>query len=284
MTGIPKRKRSGGPKTEAGKMIASSNSFKAGAFSGLVVLPNESKEDFQKLCHEFCLSLSPKGIVEEAIVQDLVSITWRKMRLEGLQRAGEERALTKPLKAADLRGEFWVKDEYDWLIRDISVLTEDFYQESIANLQFINRLSDRDISKDEFSQLPNTHPTLYNQIKNLVIEEFGDAGDASLTPEHLGKLTKVFYEGSRVPFFDYAVEVISDRMQQIQWVYRHLEEIKEAMRAVREKRLLSMLQEVGLMRARDEMGRAFSKGLAELRKQQQWRLNMAIDVTPPKQD
>ena len=125
---IPKRKRSGGPKTEAGKLVASNNSFKTGAYSNLVVLPNESIEDFQKLSHEFFLSLSPKGIVEEAIVQDLVSITWRKIRLDGLQRAGEERILTKSLRAADLRGEFWVKDDYDWLIRDISVLTEDFYQ------------------------------------------------------------------------------------------------------------------------------------------------------------
>ena len=284
MVGIPRRKRSGGPKTEAGKMAASNNALKTGTYSTLVVLPNESNEDFQKLANEFFLSLRPKGIVEEAIVHDLVAITWRKMRLDGLQRSTEERILTKPLRSIDISTEFRIGNEYDWLIQDISVLTEDFYRESITHLQFINRLSDYGISKDEFYELPKTNLSLYALIVDLALEEFNYIDEPNPTPEQLMRLTKVHWDGETEPFVHFAMKAIKKHVEQIQWAYRHLAEIKEAIRAVREKRLLGMLQEVGLMRARDEMGRAFSKGLAELRKQQQWRLSQAIDVTPPKQD
>lgn len=281
---IPKRKRSGGPKTEEGKAVASANSIKTGAYSSLVVLPNESSEDFQKLMNEFFLSLSPQGIVEEAIVQDLVAITWRKMRLDDLQRSAEERILSKPLRAIDINVEFRIDNEYDWLIQDISVLTEDLYQESIKHLKYIHRLSDYGISKDDFYELPKTNTLLYSLIVDLALKEFDYIDDPNPQPEQLMRLTKEYWDGETEPFVHYAMRAIKGHAKQIQWAYHHLDEIQTAIRLVREKRLLGMLQEVGLMRARDEMGRAFSKGLAELRKQQQWRLNMAIDVTPPKQD
>ncbi len=53
MVGIPKRKRSGGPKTEAGKLAASGNSIKTGAYSSIVTIPGESQEGFQSLYEEF---------------------------------------------------------------------------------------------------------------------------------------------------------------------------------------------------------------------------------------
>ena len=39
-------KRTGGPKTEEGKSLASKNALKTGAYSALTVLPNENPEEF----------------------------------------------------------------------------------------------------------------------------------------------------------------------------------------------------------------------------------------------
>lgn len=36
---LPKRKRSGGPRTESGKQAVSKNALKTGSYSSLVVLP-----------------------------------------------------------------------------------------------------------------------------------------------------------------------------------------------------------------------------------------------------
>lgn len=42
MAGITKSKRSGGPKTAEGKLVASQNQLKTGAYSSLAILPNEN--------------------------------------------------------------------------------------------------------------------------------------------------------------------------------------------------------------------------------------------------
>ena len=49
---ILKSKRSGGPRSLSGKLNASRNSLKTGAYSKSIVLPNESEEDFKKLAAE----------------------------------------------------------------------------------------------------------------------------------------------------------------------------------------------------------------------------------------
>ena len=46
--GMLKSKRSGGPRSLSGKLNASRNSLKTGAYSKSIVLPNESEEDFEK--------------------------------------------------------------------------------------------------------------------------------------------------------------------------------------------------------------------------------------------
>lgn len=63
-------------------------------------------------------------------------------------------------------------------------------------------------------------------------------------------------------------------------VYAQLTEIEAAIQRVKQNRLLELMQAPGIIRARDDLGRAFSRGLSELRRQQLWRLKMtAIDVT-----
>jgi len=50
---------------------------------------------------------------------------------------------------------------------------------------------------------------------------------------------------------------------------------------VKEKRLLDLIQVQGVMRAHDDLSRAFYRTLSELRRQQSWRQKIsAIDVTP----
>ena len=73
---------------------------------------------------------------------------------------------------------------------------------------------------------------------------------------------------------------MSTEIGEVHYVYANLKEIQAAVKSTKERRLLDLIQGEGLMRARDELGRAFSRGLAELRKQQQWRMKMAVDVTP----
>lgn len=281
MVGIPKAKRGGGPRTEAGKLAASGNAIKSGVYSSQVIILGESQEDFQKLFDEFVASLRPEGGIEQSLVYELAVITWKKLRLDKLERDALSSALTKPIPSSDLKLSFWLGREHDWIIADLSMLTQEFVAEMNRHLAFINGLSDYGIAKDDFCLLPRTHPSLYLLIKDIALGEFPYIAEHNILPEQLMRLNKVFDDGDSVIYVDYAMLQIKSRAEQVNTVYSKLNEIEAAIQRVKQNRLLELMQTPGIIRARDDLGRAFSRGLSELRKQQLWRLKMtAIDVTP----
>lgn len=281
MVGIPKAKRGGGPKSEAGKLAASGNAIKSGVYSNKVAILGESQEDFQKLFDEFVASLKPEGGIEQSLVYELAVITWKKLRLDKLERDTLSSALTKPVKANDIRQSLWLSSESDWLLADLSILTNDFVEEINEHLAFITRLGDYGIAKDDFYQLPTTQPSLFLLIKDMALDEFPYIDEPNPSPEQLTHLNKVFYDGDSVAYVHYAMIQIKSRAEQVNEVYSKLGEIEAAIQRVKQNRLLEIMQTPGIIRARDDLGRAFSRGLTELRKQQLWRMKMgAIDVTP----
>lgn len=281
MVGIPKAKRGGGPRTEAGKLAASGNAIKSGAYSSQVTILGESQEDFQKLFDEFVASLKPEGGIEQSLVYELAVITWKKLRLDKLERDALSSALTKPVKATDIRQSLWLSSESDWVLADLSMLTKEFVVETNRHLAFITRLGDYGIAKDDFYQLPKTQPSLFILIRDMALGEFPYIDEPNPSPEQLMRLNKVFHDGDSVAYVHYAMIQIKSRAGQVNEVYSKLDEIEAAIQRVKQNRLLELMQTPGINRARDDLGRAFSRGLTELRKQQLWRLKMgAIDVTP----
>jgi hypothetical protein len=63
----------------------------------------------------------------------------------------------------------------------------------------------------------------------------------------------------------------------IVFIHLHLDEIRSAVTNIRERRLLEVLKDQGIMRAHDELQRSFYKALNELRRHQIWR-SQTIDL------
>jgi hypothetical protein len=281
MVGIPKTKRGGGPKTEAGKLASSGNAMRSGAYSNQVTILGESQEDFQKLFDEFVTSLRPEGGIEQSLVYELAFITWKKLRLDKVERDALSSALTKPVKATDIRQTLWLGSEHDWILADLPVLTKDFVFEMNRYLAFIIGLGDYGIAKDDFYQLPNTHPSLFLLVRDMILEDLPYIDTQDAAPEQLIRLSKVHEDGTSEAYVHWTMRQIMYRAEQVNTVYAQLDEIEAAIQRVKQNRLLELMQAPGIIRARDDLGRAFSRGLSELRKQQLWRLKMtAIDVTP----
>jgi hypothetical protein len=85
-------RRSTGPRTDKGKAVSRCNAAKHGLLSRQVVAHgywmHESAEDFAALCQEFHRSLAPAGPLEEMLVNQIVSATWRLRRARTAE-AGE---------------------------------------------------------------------------------------------------------------------------------------------------------------------------------------------------
>ena len=109
---IPKSKRSGGPKTSSGKLNASKNALKTGAYTSTIVLPGESEEDFEKLHQQFMNDFIPSDVAESAMVYELAGLTWKKLRLEKLEHAAFIRSINLNITIKDMASEGIEVDKY----------------------------------------------------------------------------------------------------------------------------------------------------------------------------
>ena len=87
ITTDPPRRRSGGPKTEAGKRRASMNAVKHGMYSAAVVLPGESHQEYDALLQCYLDRFQPAAPDQHYLVHTLVNAEWRINRLMRIQTA-----------------------------------------------------------------------------------------------------------------------------------------------------------------------------------------------------
>jgi hypothetical protein len=124
--------KSTGPRTEAGKAIASRNSEKHKALSRTLLVSSrshqESSSEFSALCDEYYSSLDPVGPLEEMLVDRIVSAVWRMrrarhvesgeiaMNLEKTDQKSDEINLVptvlKPAEATDRKDVLGVLDQF----------------------------------------------------------------------------------------------------------------------------------------------------------------------------
>jgi hypothetical protein len=73
------------------KKDRSKNALKHGAFSRELILPGESKKDYERLLAELEAEYSPSGPSEIYLVHHLASLLWRQRRLQVYRRAKLEK-------------------------------------------------------------------------------------------------------------------------------------------------------------------------------------------------
>jgi hypothetical protein len=281
MVGIPKRKRSGGHTTEKGKSLASANSIKTGAYSSIIVLPNENEQDFLDLQNQFVLDFMPQDIAELSMVHELAAILWKKLRLEKLEKSAFLRVLNEPSTSLDIySSRLRMPDEYAPYLANLELFTEAFIDQFDSYGTCINRFGTNP-GKDDFLRLCLESPALFQEIVDMAKANYTfNTSNPDITPELLISL-EVQAGAGKVSFINYALKEIKEKAEAVAWIAEHLDRIRQAVSSHKERRLLELMQSQGVMRARDELSRSFYRTLSELRKQQQWRLKMTpIDVTP----
>src|SRR4051794_2843630 len=78
-------RRSSGPGTAAGKRRSSQNATSHGVFCRDLVLPGESRQEFDAFRNAFLLRLSPQDVLELLIVDRIVAASWKLRRLQAAE-------------------------------------------------------------------------------------------------------------------------------------------------------------------------------------------------------
>jgi len=272
MAGQPKSTRSGGPKTQVGKAIASQNSIKAGVYTQVDLLPQEDARQYAALEQLFIDDLRPIGVLEFVLVRSLVKISWKKLRLEKIETRVLADYLARLPSLSDLQ-----KAGID----NYPASSEPY----VANPELIASLNTKEIRQaiwalDEFrhrglreellSGLESSFPDVYQKLKGMLDNISGEG----LSDFDMAN-SKYYWSAPTTPIAD-AVEKLIAHYQGELWAIENYEGLLRAKLEVEDKRLLEFLKTNSTQRAHDDLDRAYSRALKELRVQQNWRKNQGV--------
>lgn len=88
-----------GPITAEGKAASAANSLKHGLTASRVVLRHESQAEFDALVACLTETFKPSGAFEQELVQEMAASRWRLRRIETMETAVFEHAISKHLEA-----------------------------------------------------------------------------------------------------------------------------------------------------------------------------------------
>ncbi len=282
--------RKGGPKTAAGKVVAARNSLRTGVYTNAVVLPHENPADFEALNESLLVELDAKGLLESSLVREIAVVTWKKLRLEGL----EVRCLSEDLAQAEKPEEFYeagfLKHEGDeWALTHLDELTDEFVESCRQNLIKAKKRETAQFPKGWATVLKQRDPEKFEQYMDLDRQQQAKQNSAPSFRLQI-VLNKDKDESDQVSEevekrLEMIVEVVwlRDRRKNEGAVFvgERLEEIQRLKGVIRDKRLSDFLGEDRFHRGHEDLNRALSRALRELRAQQAWRKKYeVIDVTP----
>ena len=281
---IPKSKRSGGPKTSSGRLNASKNALKTGAYSSTIVLPGESEEDFEKLHQQFMNDFMPSDVAESAMVYELTGLTWKKLRLEKLEHAAFIRSINLNITIKDMASEGVEIDKYhEKHLKELNTLgkNKEIFELNRDCLNYLNKVSKGYISPQDILNLEKTMPFVYDSIIYITAEVLDI--EKSEVDFSVLKDSMVHLPGKNKPEMLYKAVFrrVKKIFESLVWVENNLDKVKAAVANIKEKKLLHTIQEQGLMRSNNDLSRSFFRVLNELRRHQSWRKDMnTVDIYP----
>ncbi len=273
---IKNTKRSGGPKTAAGKLVASQNSLKTGTYSNVAVLPHEDQEEFNLLVDQFNRDFAPKDVIEISLVRELAVITWKKLRLEKLEQGYFLKKLNAPilqedfedsgLKFTDERFKFWSED---------GKLGDERLAMCIDTLKFVQPFAQHNITMAELLELKANHHFTYETIEGFFRQYEPLWTEAPSVDDLMDKTVKVKDKAEQY-FLQFAFAQLIVLYEAAIWCTQKEGDINNAIAQVKQERLLKLMQSDDGRRANDDLSRSLMRTLSEFRKHNNWRINNSL--------
>lgn len=287
MTKLSNVKRSGGPRTAAGKAIAARNSLKTGAYSSAMILPGESEIEFKELKDSLLVDLQAVGMMESALVNELAVIVWKKLRVDQVEHRSVLQRLNERFTPESFYGvglpsqrEFDIALNHPWFWESDCPKYIDQARELVI------RLLEEDTRPEVLIEIKQKLPVLYWRMVNRVRYMLRPEALFRVRPEdfeHLKTLAQISGDWNNVMglVWQELSFGVAKELSALEFALGHKPMIEALIPQVMDQRLMQMVQMDGVVRARDDLDRAFFRILKELRAQQEWRLkHRVVDVTP----
>ena len=239
-------------------------SLKTSANAIQVVLPGEEAAQFAELEQLLVHDFEPVGVAEAAMVHDLAVLTWKKLRVDRVEHAVMMQTALQPLPEdtiAKLFGPGWLPQAL-LRVEPSRPVTQEEFDETTELLAQANALLAAAQSQPTARSVMRKWPMLYAALQDWADDYARDGNE--------------LIEGTLVHGLGLAAALhnIIDSKQIVLWLWEHRERLSRAVQQARDSRLLQYMKSADnvTQRAFDDLGRSFYRTLAELRRQQDWRI------------
>ena len=270
---VAKSNRSGGPRSDEGKKIASSNSLKTGAYSNTLILPGEDESQFRQIEDQFVRDFYPEDMAEIAMVRDLVVLAWKKIRLENLELRFILARFNESLSYSDKHEtKFLSSNRVESNLHRLPGYTSDIKKEAELAKAYAEHLQVKGATIEELEGLEKTHPLIHKKL----VEYIDHYGFTNPTAKNVLCYEIENDEGQTELFWNYFLKIVIEDLNQTIWFCDNRAGIEKELQAVKDKRLMELMQNEKPSRAFDDLRRNFYRTLSELRKHQEWKRKMQV--------
>ena len=265
---ITKSGKGGGPQTEEGKKVTSRNALKTGAYSNTLILPGEDESDFHQIEEQFVRDFDPRDMAEIAMVRDLAVLAWKKIRLENVELRVTLHRLNQPPDYHEKRETRYLSKELvEAHLQDLPSYTQNYHKTLESTLVHLKKLQSREVVANDLVELESQFPMLFK----ILVEQVDAFEILNATAEKVSHYQFIDEEGDQRLFVSYFLEEATRQIQELVWLIDHRTQIEAELQAMRDKRLMALMENPLSSRAFDDLRRNFYRTLGELRKHQVWR-------------
>jgi len=268
------RKRSGGPRTAAGKAIVASNALSHGINASLVTLSSEDPAEFDALFQGLVVDFRPNGTIETHIVHRIAHLFWKQRRLDGYEHQQISQAASLEVKIQDI----FKKMNFEPPSQTVCDLFEYLDEFTEEDLEEAESLLHECLEFKQAAQLfmdpirgPSIFPGLWlkampAQLREnpSQIEALGLNGD-NPDPEFMQRITDVVIDNRR-------------RSWATVLLIKHREQIYQARAAVRAEKMTLAWNLDRSHRYHTLLESQLYRALKELRTLQSWRLSQMAEI------
>ena len=253
-------KRSGGPRTAAGKAASAYNALKFGAYTRNVLIDGESQQDFDRLKQALFDELQPQMLVQYALAEDVLTQLWRKFRIERYASNTLKEIAEREIGIADLIRDLGVEasDVVSSAKRITDAVREngvDYYQLVLTKIQTAQYLYPKHCP--DFTAFKQDHFEVYQLMRKR-----------SWHPEHLDKrIAKNEADSSGKTFWERELQSLGEWTED--WIRCFDCEVRlsKSIPRIINGRLYRHLISGDTDRATDDVTRALHRALAEYYKE-----------------
>lgn len=258
--------RTGGPKTQEGKNKCSKNALKAGIYSNNHLLSDESQIEYQNHYTEIIRAFKPKYSFEKVLVEELSILLWKKRRLLSFENGPIEAIKKEKLSPIQLREFITVPENCAWIISNIDNLDHEFIAEYQAIHQYFKTKKLEEFTFDEVIKLEQRCPVLVERLCEIAVEYFDTLKEIKGIDDIVRAIRNSPSEQEEDDtFLVFSYSVVESNLREALWVIERFEEIKSVVKVYRERRIMNFLINNKFSRPMDDLNRAISKVLEQLK-------------------